>query len=87
MISKIRWLNEFRIRHSRFKAISGEEASFNAEYVAAFWEKFLCLLNGYLPRDNYSTYETGLYFRALPNKTLTFKKKKSALLKSCPKRG
>ncbi|GLV46677.1 cag, partial [Carabus blaptoides fortunei] len=71
------WLNKFRIRHNiSFKAISGEGAAVIAEDVSSILEKCPSLIKGYSPRDIYNADETGLYFRALPNKTLTFKKEK-----------
>lgn len=71
------WLNKFKIRHNiTFKAICGEAASVNPEDVAAFMVKLPSLIKGYLPKDIYNADETGLYFRALPNKTMTLKNQK-----------
>ncbi|GLV61270.1 cag, partial [Carabus blaptoides fortunei] len=71
------WLNKFRNRHNiSFKAISGEGAAVIVDDVSSFLEKCPSLIKGYSPRDIYNADETGLYFRALPNKTLTFKKEK-----------
>lgn len=71
------WLNKFKIRHNiTFKAICGEAASVNPDDVAAFMVKLPSLINGYLPRDIYNADETGLYFKALPNKTMSLKNEK-----------
>lgn len=71
------WLHKFRIRHNiSFKCISGESASVNSDDVQQFFEKIPSLLLGYRPEDVYNADETGLFFRALPNKTLAFKSEK-----------
>lgn len=71
------WLNKFRIHHNiTFKSISGESASVNPEDVASFLVKLPSLVRGYSPRDIYNADETGLYFRALPNKTMNLKHEK-----------
>lgn len=71
------WLAKFRARHNiTFKAISGEAASVNYDDVASFLEKLPSLIRGYSPSNIYNADETGLFFRALPNKTLTLKNEK-----------
>ena len=45
-------------------------------WLAAIMVKLPSLINGYLPRDIYNADETGLYFKALPNKTMTLKNEK-----------
>lgn len=71
------WLHKFRSRHNiTFKAISGEAASVNPDDVKSFFEKIPSLLRGYRTHDIYNADETGLFFRALPNKTLALKSEK-----------
>jgi hypothetical protein len=71
------WLEKFRIRHSiTFKCISGESASVNEQDVATFAEKLPSLIRGYDPENIYNADETGLFFRALPDKTLALKREK-----------
>lgn len=71
------WLHKFRNRHNiTFKTISGEAASVNPEDVVAFFDKIPSLLRGYSAHDVYNADETGLFYRALPNKTLALKSEK-----------
>jgi hypothetical protein len=46
--------------------------------VESFISKIPSLLRGYIPRDIYNADETGLFFRALPNKTFAFRGEKCA---------
>lgn len=71
------WLEKFRKRHNiSFKAVSGEAASVNPNDVSEFLEKLPSLIKGYNLNDIYNADETGLYYRALPNKTLAFRSEK-----------
>ncbi|KAJ8928787.1 hypothetical protein NQ314_018645 [Rhamnusium bicolor] len=71
------WLEKFRNRHNiAFKAVSGEAGSVNLEDVKSFLNKMPSLLKDYSPRDIFNVDETGLFFRALADKTLTFKREK-----------
>ncbi|KAH0817235.1 hypothetical protein GEV33_005556 [Tenebrio molitor] len=71
------WLHKFINRHNiKFKAVSGEAASVNSEDVQAFFDKVPTLLRGYSPQNVYNADETGLFFRALPDKTLVLKSEK-----------
>jgi hypothetical protein len=72
------WLQKWRKRNNiSFKCISGEAADVNEEDVAQFKDKlpsipfYVALL-----QDVYNANESGLFFRALPNKTLTLKSEK-----------
>lgn len=68
------WLSRWRKRYNiSFKQISGEAASVNEVDVCQFREKLPHLLHGYKPQNIYNLDETGLFFRALPNKTLALK--------------
>ncbi|XP_045463820.1 tigger transposable element-derived protein 6-like [Harmonia axyridis] len=71
------WLEKFRRRHNiAFKAISGEASSVNPIDVEMFLSKLPMLLKDYSPRNIFNADETGIFFRALPNKTLTLKHEK-----------
>lgn len=71
------WLQKWRKRHNvSFKCISGEAADVNQEDVNQFLEKLPSMLLGYKPDDIYNADESGLFFRALPDKTLAFKSQK-----------
>ncbi|XP_050339152.1 uncharacterized protein LOC126765585 [Bactrocera neohumeralis] len=67
------WLNKWRLSNNvSFKCISGEAADVNQDDVEQFQTKLQTLLNGYKPEDIYNADESGLFFRALPDKTLAF---------------
>lgn len=71
------WLEKFRTRHKiSFKSISGEAASVNPADVATFNDKIPDIIRNYEARDVYNADETGLFFRALPDKTYAFKSEK-----------
>ncbi|XP_065357188.1 tigger transposable element-derived protein 4-like [Calliphora vicina] len=68
------WLERFKKRHNiSFRTISGEAASVNQNDVINFTEKVPSLIEGYDSRDIYNADETGLFFRALPDKTFALK--------------
>ncbi|XP_039953998.1 tigger transposable element-derived protein 6-like [Bactrocera tryoni] len=68
------WLQKWRSRHNiTFKYICGESAAVDMQDVQQFLDKLPSFLIGYSPRDVYNADETGLFFRALPNKTLALK--------------
>lgn len=71
------WLQRFRQRHSiTFKCISGEAASVNQDDVREFVEKLPSILLEYSPENIYNADETGLFYKALPDKTLALKTEK-----------
>lgn len=71
------WLDKWRKRHSiNFKCISGEASSVNQFDVTEFNEKLPSIVSGYEPRDIYNADESGLFFRALPDKTMALKSEK-----------
>lgn len=75
--ASVGWLEKFRIRHNiSFKTISGEAANINSADVGNFIEKIPLLLKGYSPKNVYNADETGLFFRTLPDKTLSIKGEK-----------
>lgn len=68
------WLYRFRTRHKiAFKAICGEAASVDNETVAEWKNKISSLIEGYDRNDIFNADETGLFYRALPDKTLCYK--------------
>jgi hypothetical protein len=73
------WLERFRKRHEmKFRSICGESSSVNTETVASWEEKLPSITEGYCPENILNADETGLFFRALPDKTLCFKGKSCA---------
>lgn len=71
------WLSNFKSRHSiTFKKICGESASVDISICSQWNDKLIQFLNGYNPRDIFNIDETGLFFKCLPNHTLTFKDEK-----------
>ncbi|XP_014260374.1 tigger transposable element-derived protein 6 [Cimex lectularius] len=68
------WLQRFRTRHAiKFKAICGESGSVNEYTVEEWTSKIESIIEGYAPKDVFNADETGLFYRALPDKTLCFK--------------
>ena len=71
------WLHKFKTRHNILcKTICGESADASKETADLSKEKLYRLGDGYLERDIFNCEETGLMFRALPDKTLTMKNDK-----------
>ncbi|XP_039298512.1 tigger transposable element-derived protein 6-like [Nilaparvata lugens] len=71
------WLSNFKNRHSiTFKKICGESASVDSTVCNEWTDKLKELLNGYEPKDIFNTDETGLSYKCLPDRTLTFRNEK-----------
>lgn len=71
------WLENFKKRHDlAFKKVCGESASVSKEVCKEWKSQLESLLNGYDPNDVFNADETGLFFKCLPDKTLTFKNEK-----------
>ncbi|XP_047984684.1 tigger transposable element-derived protein 6-like [Leguminivora glycinivorella] len=71
------WLENFKKRHDlAFKKVCGESASVSKEVCTEWKSQLKSLLNGYDPNDVFNADETGLFFKCLPDKTLTFKNEK-----------
>ncbi|GBM25899.1 Tigger transposable element-derived protein 6 [Araneus ventricosus] len=69
------WLEKLRIRHNiSFKQICGEEKSVNPNEITDWIIKLKSLLKGYDDKDIFNADETDLFYRALPDKTLCFKR-------------
>lgn len=64
------WLDRFKSKHliKCFK-VCGESASVNIETVDSYKERLPEIVSGYESKDIFNCDETGLYFRALPDKT------------------
>ncbi|XP_045174463.2 tigger transposable element-derived protein 6-like [Mercenaria mercenaria] len=65
------WLNRFRDRHNiSFQTGCGESGSVSSETIEQWKSKLPDIVKDYDKRDIYNMDETGLYFRALSDKTL-----------------
>ncbi|KAL4141823.1 hypothetical protein QTP88_004380 [Uroleucon formosanum] len=68
------WLEKFRKRHNiSFKSICGEASAIDRIAVEDWKKKLPNVIDKYEKRDIFNADETGLFFRVLPNKTMTFK--------------
>jgi len=68
------WLSRFKSRHIiGCNRISGEKSTVSQETIDNWHERLQTILEGYQPRDIFNMDETGLYYRALPDKTLAVK--------------
>lgn len=71
------WLSNFKNRHGiTFKKICGESASVDNSLCSEWIDKLNQSLNGVDPRNIFNTDETGLFYKCLPDRTLTFKDEK-----------
>lgn len=71
------WLEKFRNRHSiSFKSVSGEAGDVDMTVVKNWKEKIGSYIKNYEIKDIYNADETGLFFKALPDKTMTLKGEK-----------
>lgn len=70
------WLESFKKRHNiKHMTVSGECGDVPEETVTGWFERIVVLTTGYKPEDVWNTDETGCFYRALPDKTLSDKKK------------
>ncbi|CAI6370038.1 unnamed protein product [Macrosiphum euphorbiae] len=68
------WLESFKVRHNIvFKSICGESASTNLTIVNEWKSKISEIVTGYEPQNIFNADETGLFYRALPDKTFSYK--------------
>ena len=66
------WLDRFKRRTGiTAKFISGESGDVREETVDSWRERLPVILQGWHPRDIWNMDETGQFFRALPNRSLT----------------
>ncbi|GBP24490.1 Tigger transposable element-derived protein 6 [Eumeta japonica] len=71
------WLTNFRKRNGvMFKNICGESGSVDDTVRLDWHGKLKTLIENYDAQDIFNTDETGLFFKCLPDKTLTFKDEK-----------
>lgn len=65
------WLESFKFRHNIvWNSVCGEANDVNITLVEQWKEKIRLLVHNYEPCDIYNGDETGLFFRAIPSKTL-----------------
>lgn len=70
------WLASFKSRHNlKLFAVSGEAGDVTDDTVVAWKERLKSLLSGYKAEDIWNEDETGCFYRALPDKSLSEKKK------------
>lgn len=81
------WLESFCRRHGiTFKSICGESAEVNVDDVKDWKTKLPWILRNYSPKDVFNADETGLYYRAMPNKTFALKNENCAGKKAAKQR-
>lgn len=72
--ASVGWLDKFKSRHAiSWKSISGEGGAIDKEVVTEWAGKLKDLCIGFGPKDTFNCDETGLFFRALPEKTMNLK--------------
>ncbi|CAF1368482.1 unnamed protein product [Rotaria sordida] len=65
------WLEKFRKRHGiQYRTINGESASVDPATVDEWKKRLVVMIDKYNPNDIYNADETGLFFKALPNRSL-----------------
>jgi hypothetical protein len=68
------WLNKFCARNNIvFRAISGESACVNQNDVNDWISRLPDIISNNEPRNIFNADETGLFFRAVPNKSLVLR--------------
>ncbi|XP_064387951.1 tigger transposable element-derived protein 6-like [Halichondria panicea] len=68
------WLTRWKARNSiKQRIISGESGDVRSDTVESWFERIPCVVEGYEPRDIWNCDETGLFWRALPDKGLAVK--------------
>jgi len=71
------WLESFRKRHQiDFNELCGESSDVNSETIEEWVATLPSTIRGYGPENIANGDETGLFFRALPNKSLCLKGEK-----------
>ena len=81
------WLSHWKAQHNikGFK-VSGESAGVDMELVENYQQRIPDIVRDYSADDIFSCDETGLYFRALPDRTLSVKGESSKGIKSSKER-
>ncbi|GBO07087.1 hypothetical protein AVEN_244449-1 [Araneus ventricosus] len=68
------WVEKFKNRHGlATRVLSGESASVNEGTVEQSKEDLATLVNGYEPKIIYNCDKTVLFYKLMPDKTLTFR--------------
>ena len=68
------WLKSFRQRHGiKFNVLSGESADVDGGLATGWKERLPTLCERYQPPDIFNVDESGFFYRALPEKSLTLK--------------
>ena len=69
------WLEKFRTRHGiKHRAICGESATVDPVTVDDWKTRLPLIIDKYAPEDVYNADETGLFFKALPDRSLVMAK-------------
>jgi len=69
------WLEKFRTRHAiSSHVISGESTSVDNSTVEEWSKRLLTIIDGYDKNNIFNADETGLFYRALPDRSLVLKK-------------
>ena len=69
------WLEKFRTRHAiQYRTLSGESAAVDLSIVDEWKNRLSSIIDKYDPNDVYNADETGLFFKALPNRSLVMSK-------------
>ena len=68
------WLEKFRLRYNiNFKVLSGESAGVDQDVVKTWKQRLDSLIDEYSADDIFNCDETGLFYKALPTKSLVQK--------------
>lgn len=71
------WLTNFKKRHGlSFRKLCGESAAVEDEVCDEWRADLKDILKNYAPRDIFNADETALFFKCLPDKTMTYKNEK-----------
>ena len=65
------WVEKFKTRYKISMTVSGESGEVREETVESWKERLPQILAGYSPEDILNMDETGKFYRALPNKSLS----------------
>lgn len=69
------WLEKFRNRHAiSFRVINGESASVDNATIDEWTNRLPTILDGFNSNDIFNADETGLFYRAAPNRSLVLSK-------------
>jgi hypothetical protein len=68
------WLESWKTRHNvKLAVLSGESAGVNEETCQDWTKRLPGLIEGYKPEDIFNADETGLFYRALPSRSMVVK--------------